>query len=185
MRSFICSTLVLLLLISTQAFAAQPEVTITEVFVDFETETIAIMGQNFDLGPDPLTVTLGGFGSLNITTNTSTLLVVDFPEGALLVGDFLLTVSSGPGPRKNDDHIVTVGATGPEGPEGAEGQIGPVGSTGPQGPVGATGAQGPQGDTGATGPQGPQGEIQVQQVQQVHRVCKDHREIRGPRDKRE
>jgi hypothetical protein len=157
MRSFICGALVLLLLISTQAQAAQPEVTITEVFVDFETETIAIMGENFDLGPDPLTVTLGTFGSLNIITAESNLINVDFPDGGLLVGDFLLTVSSGPGPRKNDDHIVTIGAVGPEGPEGAEGAEGLTGPQGDTGTTGATGLQGPQGETGATGAQGVEG----------------------------
>jgi hypothetical protein len=139
LKSFICGTLVLLLIISSQAQAAQPEVTITEVFVDFETETIAIMGENFDLGPDPLTVTLGSFGSLNIITAEPNLINVDFPDGGLLVGDFLLTVSSGPGPRKNDDHIVTIGATGPEGPEGADGAEGQTGPAGPIGPAGATG----------------------------------------------
>jgi len=156
MRSFICGTFVLLLVISTHAFAAQPEVTITEVFVDFETETIAIMGNNFDLGPDPLTVTLGTFGSLNIIAASPNLIVVDFPVGGLLVGDFLLKVSSGPGPRKNDEHIVTVGAVGPEGPEGEEGETGPSGPVGP--PQGPTGATGPQGDTGATSASGPQGD---------------------------
>ena len=34
-RSFICGILVLLLVVSTQAFAAQPEVIITEVFPNF------------------------------------------------------------------------------------------------------------------------------------------------------
>jgi len=156
-KSFICGTLVLLLLISTQAQAAQPEVNITEVFVDFETETIAIMGENFDLGPDPLTVTLGDFGSLNIITADPNLIVVGFPDG-LVSADYLLTVSSGPGPRKNDDHIVTVGATGPEGAEGAEGDEGQTGPVGPRGPQGPVGPQGPQGDTGTTGATGPQGD---------------------------
>jgi len=141
----------LLLVISSQAFAQQLEVNITEVFVDFDTMTIQIMGENFDLGPNPLTVTLGNFGSLNIIAADANMIVVDFPVGGLPEGDYLLTVFSGPGPRKNADHIVTVGATGPEGPEGG---TGPVGPAGPQGPVGATG---PQGDTGATGPQGVEG----------------------------
>jgi hypothetical protein len=146
MRSFICGTLVLLLVISSQAFAQQPEVNITEVFVDFDTMTIQIMGENFDLGPNPLTVTLGNFGSLNIISADPNLIVVDFPVGGLPEGDYLLTVFSGPGPRKNADHIVTVGATGPEGPGG------PAGPTGPTGPQGVEGPQGPQGPQGPTPP---------------------------------
>jgi len=165
-KSFICRTLVLLLVISTHAIAQQPEVNITEVFVNFDNGTFEILGENFDLGPNELQVTLGNFGSLVISFADANLIVVGFPEG-LVPADYLLTVFSGPGPRKNDDHIVTVGATGPEGPEGAEGQTGPVGATGatgpqgPQGDIGTTGATGPQGDkgdTGATGPQGEQGE---------------------------
>jgi len=142
-KSFICGTLVLLLLIFTQAFAAQPEVTITEVFVDFDTMTIQIMGENFDLGPNPLTVTLGNFGSLNIIAADPNLIVVDFPVGGLPERDYLLTAFSGPGPRKNDDHIVTVGAEGPSGPAGPQAPpTGPPGATqdhrGPQGPTGAS-----------------------------------------------
>jgi len=87
------------------------------------------MGDNFDLGPNALQVTLGNFGSLVISFADPNLIVVGFPEG-LVPADYLLTVSSGPGPRKNDDHIVTVGATGPEGPEGAEGQTGQAGPPG-------------------------------------------------------
>jgi len=168
-KSFIYSTLVLLLVISSQAFAAQPEVTITEVFVNFDNETFEIVGANFDLGPNELQVTLGNFGNLVIISADANMIVAAFPAG-LVDGDYLLTVFSGPGKRKNDDHIVTVGATGPEGPEGEEGEtgpsgpvgpIGPAGATGPQGDTGATGAtglQGDKGDTGATGPQGPQGD---------------------------
>ena len=111
MRSFICSTLALLLVISTQAFAAQPEVTITEVYVDYDYKTIAIKGKNFDLGPDPTTVSLGGFGgfvNLHITTNTSTLLVVDFPSVGLQEGVYTLAVRSGPGRRKKDTESITI-----------------------------------------------------------------------------
>ena len=111
-KSLICGTFVLLLVISTQAFAAQPEVNITEVFVNFDNGTFEIMGDNFDLGPNALVVTLGNFGSLVISFADANLIVVGFPEG-LVPADYLLTVSSGPGPRKNDDHIVTVGDTGP------------------------------------------------------------------------
>lgn len=149
-KSVLCSTLFLLLVISTQTFAAQPEVTITEIFVDNDNKQIVIMGENFDIGPDPTTVSFGGFGNLNITTNTSTLLVVDFPAEGLQEGIYPLAVSSGPGARKNDEAIITIGAQGPQGGMGSTGPAGPMGSTGPAGPMGSTGADGPQGDTGAT-----------------------------------
>ncbi len=160
-RSITRGTLVLLLAISVNTFAAQPEVTVTEVFVDFDTETITIMGDNFDLGPNPLNVTLGAYGSLNIVSAEPNLIIVDFPAGGLLAGDFLLTVSSGPGQRKNDEHVVTVGATGPEGPEGTPGEQGPQGAQGPQGepgPEGPQGEPGPEGPQGEPGPPGPQGD---------------------------
>jgi len=160
LKSFICGTFVLFLVISTHAFAQQPEVNITEVFVNFDNGTFEIMGDNFDLGPNALVVTLGNFGSLSISFADANLIVVGFPDG-LVPADYLLTVSSGPGTRKNDDHIVTVGDTGPIGDTGPTGPSGPGGPTGPKGDTGATGATGPQGDkgdTGATGPQGTAGE---------------------------
>jgi len=156
-KSFICRTLVLLLVISTHAIAQQPEVNITEVFVNFDNGTFEILGENFDLGPNKLQVTLGNYGNLVIISADANMIVAGFPEG-LVPADYLLTVFSGPGPRKNDEHIVTVGATGPEGAEGAEGAEGQTGPVGPIGPQGPTGARGPQGDTGATGATGPQGD---------------------------
>ncbi len=141
MRSFICSTLALLFVISTQAFAAQPEVTILEVFVDYDNKTMAIMGENFDIGPDRTTVSLGVYGNLNITTNISTLLVVDFPAIGLQEGVYPLAVSSGPGPRKNDEESITIGAQGPQGEmgdEGAEGHCRTGGSNRTAGVAGST-----------------------------------------------
>jgi len=161
-KSLISSLLTLLIVISTQVFAAKPEVSITEVFVNFDNETFEIMGENFDLGPNTLNVTFGSFGSLNIIFADSNLIVAEFPDG-LVPADYLLKVSSGPGPRKNADHIVTVGATGPEGPEGQPGDQGPPGNPGTQGPPGppgadgATGPPGPPGSDGATGPPGSDG----------------------------
>jgi Collagen triple helix repeat (20 copies)/Protein of unknown function (DUF1554) len=139
------------ILIASHTFAAQPEVTIAEVMVDFDSQTISIMGANFDIGPDPTTVSLGGFGNLNITTNTSNLLVVDFPAGGIPEGDYLLSVSSGPGARKNAEESLTIGAQGPQGDMGDQGDQGDQGA---QGPTGATGPQGVQGDPGPQGVQG-------------------------------
>ena len=157
-----------LFVISSQVFAQQPEVFITEVFPNFNDETFEILGGNFALGPNALQVTLGNYGNLVIIFDDANMIVAAFPVD-LVNGDFLLTVFSGPGPRKNANHIVTVGAIGPEGPEGAEGPMGatgadgPMGTTGatggigPAGPMGATGAAGPMGSAGATGPEGPEG----------------------------
>jgi hypothetical protein len=44
---------IVMTLIASQAFAAQPEVTITEVMVDFDSQSISITGENFDIGPNP------------------------------------------------------------------------------------------------------------------------------------
>jgi hypothetical protein len=96
---------------------------ITEVFVDFDAETIHIMGEDLDFGR-ALDVTLGDFGSLNVTTETPTLIVVDFPAVGLPDGDYLLTVSRGNGQSQNDEYDLTIGAVGPEGPEGPEGPPG-------------------------------------------------------------
>jgi hypothetical protein len=128
-------------LIASHAFAAQPKVTIAEVMVDFDSQTISIMGENFDIEPNPTTVSLGGLSNLNITTNTSTQLVVDLPVG-IPEGVYTLAVSSGPGQRKNDQQSLTVGAQGPQGDMGDQGDPGPAGANGAKGPEGNDGADG-------------------------------------------
>ena len=140
------------LFISTQPAMAKPQVTINEISVDFDNQTITITGENFDIGPDPASVSLGGVGNLNIVSNSGSTIVVDFPPGGIPEGSYMLTVSSGPGKRKNAQELVTIGAQGPQGDQGDQGEQGPTGETGAQGP------QGPQGVPGPPGPQGPQGE---------------------------
>jgi len=161
----VCSVFIFLFLIASSALAAQPEVTILTVSVDLDAQTITVTGENFDIGPDPTTVSLGGFGNLNITTNTGNLIIADLP-GGIPAGDYVLSVSSGPGKRKNDEKSITIGAQGPQGDmgdpgtpgdPGDQGDQGDQGPQGPQGPQGATGPQGPQGPQGATGPQGVPG----------------------------
>ena len=153
---------IMVTLIASSAVAQKPQVTINEVMVDFDSQSISIMGENFDIGPNPTTVSLGGFGNLNITTNTSNLLMADLPNG-VPAGDYLLSVSSGPGPKKNAQQSITIGAQGPQGDmgdqgdQGDQGPQGPTGATGPQGPTGATGPQGPQGDPGTAGTDGADG----------------------------
>jgi IPT/TIG domain len=113
----ISAVFILSILIASNSFAAQPQVTINEVMVDFNSQSISIMGENFDIGPNSTTVSLGGFGNLNITINSSNLLVADLPNG-ISPGDYLLSVSSGPGPRKNAEESITIGAQGPQGDVG-------------------------------------------------------------------
>jgi len=145
------------IIFSGQALAAKPIVNITEVDINYDTETISIKGENFDIGPNPTTVSLGEYGNLNITTNNSNLLIAEFPNGGIPAGDYTLKVSSGPGPRKNDEESITVGAQGPQGDMGEVGDQGDQGPQGSQGPQGAQGAVGPQGPPGATGPPGSGG----------------------------
>jgi len=152
----ISAVFILFVLIASSALAQKPQVTITEVMVDFDSQSISITGENFNIGPNPTTVSLGGFGNPNITTNSSNLLIVDLPNG-IPAGDYLLSVSSGPGPKKNDQQSITIGAQGPEGEMGDPGDPGDQGPQGPQGGQGPTGATGPPGPQGIPGPAGAQG----------------------------
>lgn len=149
-------------MITTGALAQKPEVNIQTVSVDFDTGQMTITGENFNIGPNPTTASLGGFGNLNIISNNGSTIVAELPDG-IPSGDYTLAVSSGPGQRKNDQQSITIGAQGPEGDmgdpgtPGDPGDQGDQGDQGPQGPTGATGPQGPQGPSGATGPQGDPG----------------------------
>ncbi len=147
----ITTVFIVILLVASSAIAQKPEVNILEVSVDFDSQIFSITGENFNIGPNPTTVSLGGYGNLNILSNTGNTVVVDFPGGGIPPGNYTLFVSSGPGQKKNDLENITIGSQGPQG------------DMGDQGPQGNTGAQGPQGDPGlpgkdgATGPQGPAG----------------------------
>jgi len=68
-----------------------------------------------------------------------------------------LAVSSGPGPRKNAEESITIGAQGSHRNMGDQGPQGPTGATGPQGPAGLQGPQGDQGDPGPAGADGADG----------------------------
>jgi len=144
--------------ISLNAMAAPPggHLNITEVLVDFDAKTITIMGEDLDFGGE-LDVTLGDMGSLIVTTETPTLIVVDFPLEGLLDGDYLLTVSRGNGQSQNDEYDLTIGAVGPEGLQGVDGAQGQQGIQGPAGADGAAGADGEDGAAGADGEDGAAG----------------------------
>ena len=111
-RSLICGTFVLLLVIAGQAWSAQPpggHMNITEVLVDVPTDTITIIGTDLDFGPGPLSVTLGEIGEITAdclsTLPTATVIVCDLSGSSGLppAGDYLLTVSQGTGQSQGDE----------------------------------------------------------------------------------
>ncbi len=172
---FLLSTSVVgLSVLAAHPKAAPPggHLNVTEVLVDDPDNptSITITGEDFDFGPGPLVVTLGGFGSLSILSATGTEIVATLPAN-ISDGDFLLTVSTGNGQSQNYEYDLTIGAvgatgpTGPQGeqgkvgPQGEQGEVGPQGEQGPQGKIGVQGVQGKIGLTGDTGPQGVQGKI--------------------------
>ncbi|MEM7009584.1 MAG: hypothetical protein AAF462_10660, partial [Thermodesulfobacteriota bacterium] len=157
LRSIMLS-LAVFLFVASSAFAQKPRVTIVTVSIDFSISQMTITGENFNIGPNPTTATLGGI-PLNIISNNGSVMEVELPQN-LAAGDYELVIKSGPGPRKMDNESITIGNQGPEGEmgdPGAPGDPGDDGAQGPQGPSGPMGPQGPQGDTGPQGPTGPEG----------------------------
>ena len=151
---------------------------IDEVFVDFDVETITIIGEDFDFG-GYLEVTLGEalVGDITILCTPNFVLIpqtitCDFSAANMGTGlppdgDYLLTVATGVGQSQSDEYDLTIGAVGPQGIQGIQGvkgdqgdqgdtgaTFGAVGPQGIQGIQGVKGDQGDQGDTGATGPPG-------------------------------
>jgi len=110
--------------------AAPPggHVVITEVVVDSGASTLEITGADFDFGQD-LTVTLGEIGDVTSFctadfTPPQTILCDFSGTGLPPAGDYLLTVSTGPGQSKNAEYDLTLGAAGPAGPPGPAGVLG-------------------------------------------------------------
>jgi len=109
---------------------------IDEVFVDFDSETITIIGEDFDFGGF-LEVTLGEavVGDITILCTPNFVLIpqtitCDFsaPIGTGLPadGDYLLTVATGAGQSQSDEYDLTIGAVGPPGPPGPPGPTGEI-----------------------------------------------------------
>jgi hypothetical protein len=138
---------------------------IQEVQLDLVNKKIAIFGVNFDNG-NPPAVTISG-NLLSVEYYDSTTIHASLaslpPEIDSLVGDFLVTVSTGSGAIQFDSWALTFGAVGPQGPKGDQGPQGVQGIQGwqgiqgPQGDPGSQGAQGFQGGQGDPGAQGPAG----------------------------
>lgn len=135
---------------------AESKLIIHSARVDFVGGYLFIYGENFDIGV--LNVSLGRFPLSVVNSSTGTIRSVLPPN--IPDGEYLLTVSAGNGPDRNDAVRLTIGALGgqgsqgPAGPTGPAGPIGPTGATGPQGLKGDTGAQGSQGVPGPAGPPG-------------------------------
>jgi hypothetical protein len=111
----------------------EPELLITEVRVDFISSEIVITGVNFDNGDTPV-VTLGDDPTpLVLNSNTATEIKAVLP--AVLDGDYLLAVSTGPAVKDYDEYDLTIGAMGPQGEQG------PAGPQGPPGPGGSAVAE--------------------------------------------
>ncbi len=96
-----------------QAAPATAQLTITEVLVDLPLPNqVTINGANFDNGSN-LMVTLGDFPPLAILSPlplpTPNEIIASLPAG-MPVGDFLLTVTTGNGPNRQDTYDLTIGA---------------------------------------------------------------------------
>jgi len=157
----LCAALAMMIFASSAfAAAAVPaQLTITDVYVDFEHSEIQISGFNFDNGGYPV-VTLAEYGELDVKdppAPNATSIIAMFPVGGLAEGDYALTVSTGVGTPRTDTYDLTVGAVGPAGPTGATGVSGATGPTGAKGATGSTGAKGATGTTGAKGATGSTG----------------------------
>lgn len=93
-----------------QVATAAAQVVITEVFVDSPLpDQVTINGMNFDNGPR-LEVTLGEFTAPLVIVNAApNQIVADLP-GGLVAGDYLLSVTTGGGPNRQDVYNLTIGA---------------------------------------------------------------------------
>ncbi len=117
--------LVSMSMVGQSAWAARPgpappgdHLDITEVLVDFGTDTITITGEHLDHGPGPLVVTLGDANNIGDITDDCTpdfasdpqTIVCDLSSSSGLPpdGDYQLTVSRGAGQSQNDAYDLTI-----------------------------------------------------------------------------
>jgi hypothetical protein len=125
--------------IALPALAAPPgaQLNIIEVQTDVSDPSnpkFTIFGENMDVGPGPLSVTLGASTNvLNIISENPTVIEAELNE-TIPAGDYLLAVSRGIGKSQNDEYDLTIGAIGPKGLQGERGPSGEDGSPGIPGP---------------------------------------------------
>jgi hypothetical protein len=156
-HALIVSAMVIVFMFTSKGHAADDssQLVVTNVDVDYVGGQFYIYGSHF--GAAAPIVKLAGM-SLLLRQNQDTALVVAVPSAFLRSpGSYLLTVSAGSEPTRNDAFYLTLGAAGPQGPKGDTGATGATGARGPRGDTGPQGPQGSQGLKGDIGPQGPQG----------------------------
>lgn len=147
-----------LLLVVPAAVSAAPKppgkhLNVTEVTIDFATEMLRIISEDFDFG-GPISVSLGEIGDISSlcaldVSGSPHQIHCDFSAAGLPPdGDYLLTVATGNEQSQSDEYDLTIGGVDPKGEPGEPGTPGPEG---PQGPPGPQGAQGEPGAGGLPG----------------------------------
>lgn len=134
---------------------------IKTVYLDFEANTLTIIGDNLRYKDRIPEVTLGE-KTLSLISYAPNVIEADLPVSFLAApGDYLLTVTVIKNKNKRyDAYSLTIDAAGSTGPQGIQGEPGLQGIQGPKGDKGEAGPKGdtgPQGNQGATGPQGDTG----------------------------
>ena len=116
--ALLCGVFILLILVAGKVWSVKPDpqlpgghLKITEVLLDTPgSGQVTINGVGFPLSSDPEPdVTLGDFGSLNVTFHTDTQIIADLPS-PLPAGDYLLSVTftGDIGQSKGDEYDLTV-----------------------------------------------------------------------------
>src|ERR1700721_4049151 len=136
--------------LATMFFAASPSFaqmpSITGVTITYgSTNTITIVGTNFEPKTTPNPTVVLGATAVTVTSFTNTKIVATTTT-QFSPGSYLLTVTNCLKNAETFDE--TGGADGPQGPAGAPGAKGATGSAGAAGPAGAKGATGASGSAG-------------------------------------
>src|ERR1700677_4028721 len=140
-------------LAASPSFAQMPSITGVTIAYG-STNTITIVGTNFEPKSTPVPTVVLDTTTLAVTSFSNTKIVATTTT-QFAAGSYLLTVTNC---LKNAETFdVTWGADGPQGPAGAPGTKGATGSAGTPGTPGATGAPGAAGATGAPGAAGATG----------------------------
>ena len=107
-------------LVGQPAVVAQPaagqgpgnHLRILEIHADPDAGTIQILGEGFNFGPGPLTVSLGTLGDITPSCTLTNPQTIDCNLGRAFpsAGDYLLTVATGMGQSQGDEYDLTIGA---------------------------------------------------------------------------
>jgi len=103
-----------------------PQAVITNVFIDFNSGVVAILGENLYVNSIMPIVTLAGIPDSLVLLSYDTHEIIAHLPANIADGDYVLTVST-PTTAKYD---LTIGAVGPQGPTGPQGLQGPPGAMG-------------------------------------------------------